>query len=109
MSLKKESFDSLKAELQRRVNKVPQVVGLDKYGITAADLGLDEEFITRLINEAYLGIFTIEEVEEMVCFQNRFTERTATLEKVVEQAVGQAMEANKEVITRKLVEGHLND
>lgn len=105
MSLKQESFDVLKKEMQRRVDKVPQVLGLDAYGITSADMGLDEAFIHRVITEAYLGIFTVEEVEEMVAFQQRFADRTAILEKVVEEAVGKVMEANKENIVKKLEEG----
>lgn len=105
MTLKQESFDILKNELQRRVDKVPQVMGFDAYGVTAADMGLDADFIDRLINEAYLGIFTTEEAEEMIAFQQRFADRTAILEKVVEEAVGKVMEANKENILKKLQEG----
>lgn len=104
MTLKQESYDILRKELKRRVDKVPMVVGLDTYGITADDMGMDEVFIDRLINEGYLGIFTSEEVEEMVEFSKRFNERTAILEKVVEEAVGKVMEANKDKIVKKLEE-----
>lgn len=105
MTLKQESFDIIKNELMRRVDKIPQALGLDAHGITAADMGMDEVFITRVINEAYLGIFTPEEVEEMVAFQQKFADRTVILEKVVEQAVTKAMEDNKETLIAKLSQG----
>lgn len=107
MTLKQESYDIIKNELMRRLEKIPQAIGLDEHNITAADMGMDEQFIERLINEAYLGIFTLEEVEEMITFQQKFADRTAILEKVVEEAVTKVMEESKPRIMAKLVEGDL--
>lgn len=105
MSLKKESFDTIKKELQRRVDKIPHILGVQEYGVTAEDMGLDDEFIERMINEAYLGIFTVEEVEEMVVFQKRFAERNLILEGVVEEAFAKVMENNKSRVLSKMKEG----
>uniref|UniRef100_A0AAU8GGH2 Uncharacterized protein n=1 Tax=Salmonella phage vB_SEnST11_KE23 TaxID=3161174 RepID=A0AAU8GGH2_9CAUD len=102
MSLKPESFDIIKNELLRRAEKIPQVLGLDAVGINAADLGITEEFVSRLITEAYLGIFTTDEVEEMVAFQQKFADRNLILEKVIEQAFAKVLEENKESLYKKL-------
>lgn len=105
MTLKQESRDALKAEMIRRVEKLPKALGLDQVGITREKLGIDDVFLERMIDEAYLGIFTVEEVEEMVEFSKRFSERAIILEKVIEEAVGKVLEANKETIIAAVEEG----
>lgn len=105
MTLKQESRDALKAEMIRRVEKLPKALGLDQVGITREKLGIDDVFLERMIDEAYLGIFTVEEVEEMVSFSSRFSERAVILEKVIEEAVGKVLEANKDSIISAIEEG----
>lgn len=105
MTLKQESRDALKSEMIRRVEKLPQALGLDQVGITREKLGIDDIFLERLIDEAYLGIFTVEEVEEMVAFSERFADRTKILEQVVEEAIGKVIESNKENIIAAIEEG----
>jgi len=102
MSLKPESFDIIKSELLRRADKIPQVLGLDTVGITAEDMGITEQFIEAVINEAYLGVFTVEEVEEMVTLQQKYAERNLILEKLIEQAFAKTLEQNKESLYKKL-------
>lgn len=105
MTLKQESRDALKAEMIRRVEKLPQALGLDQVGITREKLGIDDTFLERMIDEAYLGIFTVEEVEEMVAFSARFADRSQILEKVVEEAIGKVLESNKDNIIAAIEEG----
>lgn len=105
MTLKQESRDALKAEVIRRVEKLPNALGLDQVGITREKLGIDDIFLERLIDEAYLGIFTVEEVEEMVAFSARFADRTKILEQVVEEAIGKVIESNKDNIIAAIEEG----
>ena len=105
MTLKQESRDALKAEMIRRVEKLPQALGLDQVGITREKLGIDDVFLDRVIDEAYLGIFTVEEVEEMVAFSARFSDRSKILEQVVEEAIGKVIESNKDNILAAIEEG----
>ncbi len=105
MTLKQESRDALKAEMIRRVEKLPQALGLDQVGITREKLGIDDDFLERVIDEAYLGIFTVEEVEEMVAFSARFADRSKILEQVVEEAIGKVIESNKDSIIAAIEEG----
>ncbi len=104
MNLKKETFDAVLNELKRRVENVPKVMGVEQLGITAEDMGLDEALMVDIINNGYLKVFTVEEVEEMVKWQQKFASRTAELEKIVEEKVSKTIENSKDRILNKLKE-----
>ncbi len=103
MTLKTESRNIITSELKRRVEKIVDALNLKTFGITVYDMGVTDELISKVIDQAYLEVFTVEEVEEMVAFNQKFADRTFVLEAKVEKMVGEAMEANKDVVMEKVM------
>ena len=67
-------------------------------GLTCDEIGLTQEFVQEMVEEVYLGLFTEEEMEEMVKFEKRFKKRNALAGELIETRVNELMEKNSEQI-----------
>lgn len=109
MTLKTESRNIITSEIKRRVGKIVDALNLKPFGITVDDMGVTDELISKVIDQAYLGVFTVEEVEEMVAFNQKFADRAFELEAKIEQMVGEAMEANKDIVMEKVMKSQVGE
>lgn len=100
--LKKESFEYLKTEMISRAGKIIPILGLEGTGVTLEDFGITEEFVTKVINEMHLKIFTEEEIEEMIAFDKKYYKRREALENMVSEAYLKQVEGFKDALLEKL-------
>jgi len=100
--LKKESFEYLKTEMIARAGKIIPILGLEGTGVTLEDFGITEEFVTKVINQMHLKIFTEEEIEEMIAFDKKYYKRREALENMVSEAYLKQVEGFKDALLEKL-------
>ncbi len=101
--LKKESFEYLKNEIIiARAGKIIPMLGLEGTGITIEDLGITEEFVTKIINDMHLKTFTEEEIEEMIAFDKKYSERCGVLEDMIAKEYMKLVDNFKDDFLKKL-------
>lgn len=100
--LKKESFEYLKNEMIARAGKIIPILGLEGTGITIEDLGITEEFVTKIINDMHLKIFTAEEIEEMISFDKKYSKRRGIIDDMIAEEYMKLVDSFKDDFLKKL-------
>lgn len=89
MTLKKETREELESEIKRRLKGILELCGVTDQQME--DVGLNDEFFAKQVDEIYLKHFTPEEIEEFVSLNSRLKDRNKMVEKDFENALAELL------------------
>lgn len=85
MTLNETTRKNLEAEIKFKLISLLEVFGLSREDME--ELGINDNFMSKLVDDVYLKYFSPEEIEEIVAFDSRFKSRNQLVQKDFEKAI----------------------